>query len=65
MNELLARLMDMPVVDATQTNITLDSDTGTFPLGKGIYADFTHDNTYARLLAAHTLRLNSKTDPPV
>jgi hypothetical protein len=57
--------MDMPVVDATQTNITLDSDTGTFPLGKGIYADFTHDNTYARLLAAHTLRLNSKTDPPV
>lgn len=47
-NEVLARLTSQPVQDTTQTNTTLDTNDETFPLEKGIYADFTHDNTSAR-----------------
>lgn len=44
-NELLARLTDRQVEDCTQTNSTLDGSEETFPYGKGVYADFSHDNT--------------------
>lgn len=43
-NELIARLTSTPVNDHTSTNHTLDDNTATFPLGKKIYADFSHDN---------------------
>lgn len=37
--ELIARLTHTPVRDTTQTNSTLDSGEGTFPLGRTFYAD--------------------------
>lgn len=43
-SELLARLEERPVRDATSTNATLDGDAATFPLGRALYADFSHDN---------------------
>ncbi|KLU81951.1 phytase [Magnaporthiopsis poae ATCC 64411] len=43
-NELLARLTGKPVSDRTSTNRTLTSNPATFPLGKKLYADFSHDN---------------------
>lgn len=44
-NELIARLTRSPVHDHTTTNSTLDAPgAASFPLGKSIYADFTHDN---------------------
>ncbi|TLS31057.1 hypothetical protein PpBr36_03007 [Pyricularia pennisetigena] len=43
-NELIARLLQKPVQDHTNTNSTLDSDPSTFPLDKKLYADFSHDN---------------------
>lgn len=43
-NELIARLTDKPVVDHTSTNRTLDDSSVTFPLGRRLYADFSHDN---------------------
>jgi len=51
-NELLARLTGTAVQDATQTNTTLDSNPKTFPLGRGMYADFSHDNTMAAIVSA-------------
>ena len=51
-NELLARLTHRLVSDRTQTNGTLDSDGETFPLGRGIYADFSHDNEMVAIYAA-------------
>ncbi|GJE87420.1 phytase [Phanerochaete sordida] len=51
-NELLARLTDAPVRDHTQTNRTLDGDPRTFPLRRTLYADFSHDNQIASILAA-------------
>lgn len=51
-NELLARLTDKPVDDHTTTNSTLDSDEATFPLGRKLYADFTHDNTMMTIYGA-------------
>lgn len=51
-NELLARLTDAPVRDATQTNRTLDADPATFPLGRTVYADFSHDNLMVAVYAA-------------
>ncbi|KAF9445834.1 phosphoglycerate mutase-like protein [Macrolepiota fuliginosa MF-IS2] len=51
-NELLARLTDQPVQDHTQTNQTLDSNPDTFPLGRGIYADFSHDNLIVAVISA-------------
>ncbi|EIW76471.1 phytase [Coniophora puteana RWD-64-598 SS2] len=51
-NELLARLQDAPVQDATQTNATLDGDPATFPLGMSFYADFSHDHEMVSIFAA-------------
>ncbi|EIW76422.1 acid phosphatase [Coniophora puteana RWD-64-598 SS2] len=51
-NELIARLTDQPVQDATQTNSTLDSDPSTFPLGQSFYADFTHDHEMIAIYSA-------------
>lgn len=51
-NELLARLQNRPVDDSTNTNRTLDSDPATFPLGRRVYADFSHDNDISGVLAA-------------
>jgi hypothetical protein len=60
-NELLARLTDKPVHDSTNTNRTLDSDPATFPLGRKVYADFSHDNDISHVLAA--LGLYNNTEP--
>ncbi|KAI8917011.1 histidine phosphatase superfamily [Powellomyces hirtus] len=43
-NEVIARLTDRPVNDATSTNTTLDSDPATFPLRQPVYLDFAHDS---------------------
>jgi len=51
-NELLARLTDTPVNDSTSTNSTLDSSPETFPLGRTMYADFTHDDLLIAVYAA-------------
>lgn len=51
-NELLARLTDTPVNDSTSTNSTLDTSPATFPLGRALYADFTHDNLMIAVYAA-------------
>ena len=51
-NELLARLTGQPVHDHTQTNATLDADPETFPLGRALYADFSHDNQMIAIFAA-------------
>lgn len=51
-NELIARLTDEQVVDATSTNRTLDDNDDTFPLGRQLYADFSHDNDMTAVLAA-------------
>jgi len=50
-NELIARLTGKPVRDHTQTNHTLTSSPATFPLNRGIYADFSHDN---QMIAIYT-----------
>lgn len=59
-NELLARLTDNPVRDYTQTNRTLDSNPDTFPLGRGMYVDFSHDNLIVAVVSAMGLFGNSK-----
>ncbi|KLO05030.1 phytase [Schizopora paradoxa] len=51
-NELIARLTNSPVQDATQTNRTLDSSPQTFPLDRTIYADFSHDNQMISIYSA-------------
>lgn len=51
-NELVARLTGEPVRDSTSSNRTLDGDPATFPLGRGLYADFSHDNTMVSIYAA-------------
>ena len=51
-NELLARLTDSPVQDNTSTNHTLDDKPATFPLGRGLYADFSHDNIMTSIFFA-------------
>lgn len=60
-NELIARLSGMPVVDHTTVNQTLDSDPATFPLGQTLYADFAHDNSMTSVFAA--LGLYNSTPP--
>jgi hypothetical protein len=60
-NELIARLMDQPVEDHTTTNSTLDSSPQTFPLGKALYADFSHDNDLTGIYGA--LGLYNETPP--
>ncbi|KAF9443982.1 phosphoglycerate mutase-like protein [Macrolepiota fuliginosa MF-IS2] len=59
-NELLARLINQPVQDRTQTNTTLDSNPETFPLGRGIYADFSHDNLIVAVVSAMGLFKNHR-----
>ena len=51
-NELIARLTGKPVKDETTTNSTLDSSPETFPLGRKLYADFSHDNTMTSIYGA-------------
>lgn len=51
-NELLARLTKTPVRDATSTNHTLDANPATFPLDRGLYVDFSHDNQMIPIMAA-------------
>ncbi|KAK3374407.1 histidine acid phosphatase [Lasiosphaeria ovina] len=51
-NELIARLTGKHVVDHTSTNATLDGDAATFPLGRALYADFSHDNDMTAMMAA-------------
>lgn len=60
-NELIARLTDTPVHDDTSTNHTLDSNPETFPLGRKLYADFSHDNDMTGIFAA--LGLYNSTKP--
>ncbi|KAI0789298.1 acid phosphatase [Abortiporus biennis] len=47
MNEIIARLTGRPVVDHTQHN-----DSFPFPLGRTLYADFTHENLMVAVYAA-------------
>ncbi|RVD80114.1 uncharacterized protein DFL_008021 [Arthrobotrys flagrans] len=54
-NELISRLTGTPVNDSTTTNATLDSDSATFPLGRKLYADFSHDNTMTSIFSAMNL----------
>ncbi len=55
-NELLHRLQDgaegMDYYPRTNINYTLDSSEETFPLGKKIYADFSHDNDMIGIFSA-------------
>lgn len=51
-HELEARLTGTPVNDDTTTNHTLDSSNATFPLGRALYADFSHDNAIMAITAA-------------
>ncbi|KAI1769483.1 phosphoglycerate mutase-like protein [Hypoxylon sp. FL1150] len=51
-NELLARLTGKAVTDHTTTNSTLDESPLTFPLGRVLYADFSHDNDMVGIFAA-------------
>lgn len=51
-NELIARLTSKPVKDETSTNHTLDDSPKTFPLGRQLYADFSHDNDMTAIFAA-------------
>lgn len=60
-NELIARLTNKPVQDETSTNHTLDDNPATFPLGRKLYADFSHDNDITGILSA--LGLYNNTTP--
>lgn len=51
-NELIARMTGRPVNDVASINSTLDADPATFPLGKKLYADFSHDNDMTAIYAA-------------
>ena len=51
-NELIARLTNMPVTDHTSTNSTLDEQAPTFPLNRKLFVDFTHDNTMMSIYGA-------------
>ncbi|KAK4221740.1 3-phytase A [Podospora fimiseda] len=51
-NELIARLTGSPVRDETSTNRTLDGNEETFPLGRKVYWDFSHDNDMVGVLGA-------------
>lgn len=51
-NELLARMTNSPVEDNTSSNHTLDQSPNTFPLGRKLYADFSHDNDMTGVFSA-------------
>ena len=58
-NELLARLTNEPVQDHTTHNSSLE-----FPLGRKIYADFTHENLMVAVYAALGLfNISAPLDP--
>lgn len=57
-NELIARLTDTPVEDSTTTNSSLP-----FELGRGLYADFSHDNDMMSIFAALKLFDNTRELP--
>ncbi|KAL2266943.1 hypothetical protein VTJ83DRAFT_4220 [Remersonia thermophila] len=63
-NELIARLTGQPVRDGTSTNATLDGDPATFPLGRRLYADFSHDNDMVSMLSALGLWEEEAAPPP-
>lgn len=48
----MARLTDSAVANVTNVNRTLDADPLTFPLGRSIYADFSHDNQMGPIYTA-------------
>ncbi|KIW80418.1 hypothetical protein Z517_07033 [Fonsecaea pedrosoi CBS 271.37] len=58
-NELIARLTNTSVQDHTSTNHTLDDDPATFPLGRQLYADFSHDNDMTAIFSALGLYNNT------
>lgn len=60
-SELLARLTETPVEAVGSINTTLDANPATFPLDRNVYADFSHDNDMAGVLAA--LGVYNKTRP--
>ena len=60
-SELLARLTEKPVQLVGNINTTLDTNPATFPLGRKVYADFSHDNDMTGILAA--LGLYNNTEP--
>lgn len=62
-NELIARMTNQSVKDATSTNHTLDSNPATFPIGSRhmLFADFSHDNDLEPIFAA--LGLYNNTEP--
>lgn len=51
-NELIARMTGQPVHDHTSTNRTLDGSQETFPLGRQLYGDFSHDNDLTAIFSA-------------
>ncbi|GAB7353617.1 hypothetical protein MBLNU459_g4032t1 [Dothideomycetes sp. NU459] len=52
-NELLARLTNtVPVPALGSVNTTLDTDPETFPLGRTLYADFSHDDDLTAIFFA-------------
>ncbi|RMX72559.1 hypothetical protein D0869_14495 [Hortaea werneckii] len=50
--ELIARLTNTPVREGASTNRTLDENNTTFPLGRQLYADFSHDNDMTAIFSA-------------
>ncbi|RMY90238.1 hypothetical protein D0861_03744 [Hortaea werneckii] len=50
--ELIARLTNTPVREGASTNRTLDESNTTFPLGRQLYADFSHDNDMTAIFSA-------------
>lgn len=61
--ELIARLTDEPVQDGASINSTLDASNATFPLGKKLYADFSHDNDMTAIFSALGLYNGTKALP--
>ncbi|KAH9826807.1 3-phytase A [Teratosphaeria destructans] len=51
-NELIARLTNKPVHEGASINRTLDENNATFPLGRKLYADFSHDNDMTAIFSA-------------
>jgi hypothetical protein len=62
-NELIARMTNKLVHDHTSTNSTLDTNNATFPLGRKLYADFTHDNDMTAIFSAMGLYNNTAALP--
>ncbi|KAL8670492.1 MAG: hypothetical protein Q9168_004974 [Polycauliona sp. 1 TL-2023] len=60
-NELIARLSGQAVKDHTSSNRRLDDNNATFPLGKTLYVDVSHDNDMTSIFSA--LGLYNSTSP--